>query len=107
MMPHQPGYELHVQDDAEDCDGLSVKVMFYNRALKRPLLEFVRQENLCIKEVLMADEYIRYEICCPLNQSWLVSEIEQVLTAASWSMNEARKMTALAVAQPITRWMLA
>lgn len=76
-------YQFHLNQPESSTSGLTIRVIFYERALKRPLADFLRAEQLTISEIVMADEFIGYEIWCPRHRSELVYALEQLLSEAS------------------------
>lgn len=77
-MKHLPAYEFHVEKNPLTPD-LSVHILLYNRALKPMLLETLRREGLCLGEMLLSDQYIRYEICCCVENASAIYRLEALL----------------------------
>ena len=81
-MTDHKAYELRIHNNVNHANFV-MEVTLYDRALQSVIREFLKQEQLVLSDVLMTDDYIRYEIVCGTKQAELAYQLEERLTEAS------------------------
>lgn len=75
-------YELHIRNTG-NLSNVVVEVTLYDRELQSVIREFLKHEHPVLSDVLMTDDYIRYEIVCSVKQTELVYQLEERLEQAA------------------------
>lgn len=81
-MNERKAYELRIRNNVNQANVI-MDVTVYDRTLQAVIREFLKQEHLVLSDVLMTDDYIRYEIVCGAKEADLPHQLKERLARAA------------------------